>query len=70
MTDNNFLFNTWSLVFTLCTSMLNIQTLYILPTQDIDVFVCLNSHFFCPVQYQPVDFLTKMESALKYKQIL
>jgi len=37
MADINFLFNAWSLVVTLCTSMFNIQTLYTLPTQRIDV---------------------------------
>lgn len=41
MTDINVLFNTWSLVITLCTSMFNIQTLYILPTQHIDV-LCMD----------------------------
>jgi len=48
MTDINFLFNAWSLVVALCTSMFNIQTSYILPTWCIVCFVCLKQPLFLP----------------------
>jgi len=48
ITDINFLFNTWSLVVTLGTTMFNFQTVYIVPTQHIDVLCMDFKHFFLP----------------------